>query len=380
MLKGIKLADRISVPSQRHITDAGQMIVPCAFARTGSQLYTAGQLGLQDREPKEVVTVFRDEADVFDESSMQTFRSAPVTLGHPKDADGKAISVSSENAKELQMGMLEGVPSRDEDMLTGTLVLSVQDAIDAIEEGTQELSAGYVCDIEEVDGKLYQRNIVANHIAIVPKGRAGSSCRISDEADAVIEGMEEDEKVAIQDSVVTDDSDNAEAPELHSKILFRHLTDAVSAAEAKVLVAEQALADAEESKTKLMEDHKEAISDLEGKLEDAIKINDEEVVERCQVIDHARLIADMSGFGDKSISDIKKLVLADQLPELCLDNKDESYIAARFDILVEDSQHETPMGKVLRDAANTKIVPTVDRVAKARDKMIERNKGATNKD
>lgn len=375
MLKGIQLADRISIPSQRHLTDAGQMIVPCAFARTGSQLYTAGQIGLVDKDPKEVITVWRDEADVFDETSMKSFRSSPVTLGHPKDADGKSIAVNAENAKELQVGMLEGIPSRDEDLLTGTLVLSVRDAINALEEGTQELSAGYTCDIEEVDGKFFQRNIVANHIAIVAKGRAGSSCRISDEADAVIEDMEEAEKATIHSSLGTDTSDALEAPELHAKILLRHVTDAVSAADAKVVAAEKALADAEEATVKLTEDHKEAISGLEIKLEDAIKINEEAVVERCEVIDKARLIADMSGFGDKSISDIKKAVLAAQMPSLNLDGKDDSYIAARFDILVEDSQHETPMAKVLRDAQNsTSVEPKKDPVVAARNKMIARNK------
>jgi len=370
MLKGIHLADRISIPSQRHLTDAGQMIVPCAFARTGSQLYTAGQLGLVDKDPKEVITVWRDEADVFCEDSMKSFRSVPVTLGHPKNADGVNIAINAENAKELQMGMLEGIPSRDEDMLTGTLVLSVQDAIDALEEGTQELSAGYICDIEELDGKWFQRNIVANHIAIVAKGRAGSSCRISDEADAVIEGMEEDEKAALHQDLV----DEAEAPEVHTRTLLRHLTDAVSTADAKTLVAEQALALADAAIDKLVVDHTAVLSDLEGKLEGAIKINDEAVLERCNVIEHARFIADMKGFGDKSIVDIKKLVLADQLPNLSLEGKDDAYVSARFDILVEDSERETPMGKVLRDAINTKVEPKKDAVAEARNKMIARNK------
>ena len=70
MLKGVSLTDRIEVPTQRQITDAGQMIVPCAFARTGSMQYTAGQLGLQDVAADKIVTVLSDEAAVFDEDTM----------------------------------------------------------------------------------------------------------------------------------------------------------------------------------------------------------------------------------------------------------------------------------------------------------------------
>ena len=79
----VQLADRISVPSERKLTDAGQMHVPCKFARTGTQLYTAKQLGLVDREENEVITVHREAADVFAVDSMESFRSSPVTIGHP---------------------------------------------------------------------------------------------------------------------------------------------------------------------------------------------------------------------------------------------------------------------------------------------------------
>ncbi len=126
----VNLTDRIEVPSERKLTDAGQMHVPCKFARTGTQLYTAGQLGLKDKEPNEIIEVHREEADVFDSESMATFRSAPVTIGHP------AEQVTAANAKELQVGSLEGMPTRDEDTLGGVLVLTAQEAIDVLEDGT----------------------------------------------------------------------------------------------------------------------------------------------------------------------------------------------------------------------------------------------------
>ena len=126
LLKGIKLVDRITVPTKRTMTDAGQMHVPCKFARTGAQIYSAKQLGLVDAEEGEIITVYRDEKDVFAIDSVESFRSAPVTIGHPRDANGTSIPVTAANAKELQVGMLEGMPIRDEDTLGGVLVLSAQ--------------------------------------------------------------------------------------------------------------------------------------------------------------------------------------------------------------------------------------------------------------
>ncbi len=377
MLKGVKLSDRIKVPSQRQLTDAGQMIVPCAFARTGTQLYTAGQLGIQDKETDEVIEVHRDEVDVFDEESMASFRSAPVTLGHPKGEDGLAIQVTAENAKELQVGMLEGKAVRDEDTLAGVIVLSSKEAIDALENGTQELSAGYVCDIAEVEGKYYQRNIRANHIAIVDKGRAGSSCRISDEADQVIEGLEESAKKDIEDSV-----DDSSKDLDYLTVLAKHIADESNAKadlEGKLKETDNKVVELTDEISKANETIEAKNKEIEAakvELEDAIAASNENVIERCEVIDKARYIADLKDFGDKTIADIKKLVVADQLPNLDLEGKDEQYINARFDILMEDAEKETPMSQVLRDHASNQVATKYDDpVAVARQNMINRNKG-----
>tara|TARA_R110000851_G_scaffold244874_4_gene397647 strand:- start:337 stop:1428 length:1092 start_codon:yes stop_codon:yes gene_type:complete len=348
-LTGVQLVDRISVPTQRTMTDAGQMHVPCKFARTGSQLYTAKQLGLVDADPSKIITVWREAADVFDEASLESFRSAPVTVGHPLNDDGTPKAVSAENAKELQVGMLEGMPLRDEDTLGGTLVITAKEAIDAIEEGTQELSAGYICDIEEVDGKYFQRNIRANHIAIVAKGRAGTSCRISDEADLVLEDQFEATQVELADA---------------AKLLVD--------ADAKILANEQTIADMKED----FEKTSEQLVKLKLELVDAKLAAEDGVVERCSAIENARLIADIRDLGDKSVMQIERLVVEDQMPDKDLSGKSEAYISAMFEILVDASKGETPMGKLLRTQAiaDTKVVvKPVDKVAEARLASIARS-------
>lgn len=350
MLKGIQLVDRISVPSARTINDQGQMIVPCKFARTGSQLYTAGQLGLQDVAPDKIITVYRDENDVFNQDSMDTFRSAPVTIGHPKDDQGSPIKVTSVNSKELQVGALEGMPTRDEDTLGGVLVLTAQEAIDTLEDGTQELSAGYTCDIEEIDGKMYQRNIKANHIAIVAKGRAGSSCRISDEALEVQEAEKEANKTVMVDEALLTDA--------QAQIVT--LTDALGVQ--KELVA-SLKTDAEEAEL--------AVESMKVELADAKVAASEGVIERCNVIEHARLIADMRDLGDKSVAEIRKLVVEDQYPKKDLSGKSEAFIEAMFEMLVDQAMGETPMSKLLATQTTHVTVDAayVDPVEKARLKM-----------
>ncbi len=347
-LIGVSLSDRIKVPSKRTMTDAGQMHVPCKFARTGTQLYTAGQLGLVDVDPDKVVTVFRDEADVFDEGSMDSFRSSPVTIGHPM-TDGVQIPVTAENSKELQVGMLEGMPVRDEDTLGGVLILTAQDAIDALEDGTQELSAGYTCDIEEVEGKLYQRNIRANHIAIVAKGRAGSSCRISDEAEVHLA----DELLSVQ----------LELADSQAKVI-----EVEAALEVQTTLVADMTTASEESEI--------ALAKAKAKLADAETAASEGVVERCEVIENARLVADMRDLGSKSTNEIKRMVVEDQMPEKELKDKSDAYIDAMFEILVDHSKGETPMSKLFRtqDTHVTIDAKPVDPVAVARQKMIDRNK------
>jgi hypothetical protein len=330
----VHLEDLLEVPSSRKLTSAGMMLVPCAFARTGSQMYDAAVLGFTDRAANEKVEVFRDEKTVFSGESMESFRSAPVTLGHPV-LDGVNIEITSGNSKDFQVGMLEGLPVRNEDQLTGTLVISDQAAIDAVNLGTTELSAGYTRDIELVDGKAFQRNVRANHIAIVKKGRAGRSCRIAD--------AEPDEALAKQ---VADLTAESAAKDL---LIADHET------ETTILKADLAKAKVTTSGTQLELDLK--VTDLVDTI--------------CQ----AKMLVDELDYKGKDVLQIRTDVLKCLNPKLVLDGKDPSYINARFDILIEDAPAETPMGILLRKNLITKDdKPVVDPVVTARNTMIDRQK------
>lgn len=365
----ITLEDRISLPTQRQFTDSGQMIVPCKFARTGTQIYTADQLGLQGGS--KLVEVHREETQVFDEVSMASFRSVPVTDGHPKSG-----LVTAETAPDFQVGMLEGLPTRDEDTLSGTLVITHQDAIDSIEDGNIELSAGYTCKLEMRDSQYFQTEIRANHIAIVPKGRAGSVCSIADEE--VTMTPEELKAKEAADAAATKLADAAAADE-------KLIADEAAAAE---LVADEAkpevplevqLADAVAALEVLQAKFDEAQEAASAKLALADTALVDAVEERVSVVLSALDMTDMevADFAGKSVQEIKHSVVATIKPDLSLEDRSDAYVAARFDVLAEDSgAGETPMGRLLSEnaAASHVEVKASTVVTDARAAMIARSK------
>ena len=335
MPHNITINDRIEVPSVRTKNSAGQMIIPCTFARTGVQKYLAGSLGLYHLDAADVVDVYREETEVFNTDSIESFRSSPVTLGHPR-VNGEPIKVSPENAKEYQMGMLEGIPVRDEDFLKGTIVVTNQEAMDAIEDGTKQLSPGYVCDIlmkkdDEGNERYYQSNIRGNHIAIVDKGRGGTSVTLADD---------DSEKLAIQD----------ELKETKKNLL------------------------AATTKLKAVSKLKEALKVSDEKdvnIEDLEEIISKKVDERCAVIEKAKSLTDELDFTGDCIVNIQRKVVASCLPEVSLTDKDDLYIKTRFDILVEDIG--SGLKKVLKTDITTDLPAYKDPVKEARIRMIKRN-------
>lgn len=91
--------------------------------------------------------------------------------------------LDAKNAKDFAVGALVGAVTKDSDHLRGRISVYDADAIDQMEQGKTQISVGYTCDLIEKPGNHHkygkydaqQTNVVANHIAIVDKGRAGSA-------------------------------------------------------------------------------------------------------------------------------------------------------------------------------------------------------------
>lgn len=158
------------------------------IARTGTQLYAAHELPFLEAGVDGLITVIREEADVFRPETIASFEGKSVTIRHS--------FVDPDNWGEVTKGTVQNVRRCpfESDLLLADLLITDAEAIDKVktkvdDDGRvtelpelREVSCGYDADYEQDrPGVAYQRNIVGNHVALVERGRAGPRCSIQDE-------------------------------------------------------------------------------------------------------------------------------------------------------------------------------------------------------
>lgn len=161
------------------LTRDGYAVAEVRAARTGIQQYAGREVGRPDLA---VVNVYRPPESVFAADSMASYGFKPVTINHP------AQGVTADSWKDLAVGVVGGDVVRDGGFVKVPLALMDAAAIKAVQDGTREISMGYVCDLAFEDGvtpegepyQAVQRDIRINHLALVPSGRAGPQCRVGD--------------------------------------------------------------------------------------------------------------------------------------------------------------------------------------------------------
>ncbi|KVU22305.1 hypothetical protein WK65_18395 [Burkholderia ubonensis] len=163
---------------KRSLTPEGFLLcedVP--IARTGEMLYAAGEVPIE-AGPDGLIRISRTPEEVFRDATMASCMGKDVTLDHPDDF------VQPSNYAGLTQGVMLN-PRRstlEPDLLVADLLIKHPDTIAAVQdEEIEEVSLGYEADYEQVSpGRGVQRNIVVNHVAIVPRGRCGPRCAIGD--------------------------------------------------------------------------------------------------------------------------------------------------------------------------------------------------------
>ena len=159
-----------------HMTETPEGFLIChdvKIARTGTQNYLAREIGL-DGMPERVLQVTRSAEDVFDPAAIASFEGKDVTNTHPSEM------IVQENQAAYSKGHAENV-RRVGDYLVADLYLKDPTLISEVKNGAmRDVSCGYYCQYE-ADGAGYrQTHIRGNHIAIVPRGRAGRDVAIKD--------------------------------------------------------------------------------------------------------------------------------------------------------------------------------------------------------
>lgn len=163
-------------------TGAGAVRIPATISRTGVQHY-----------PEDGLVEYRPDSEVFDEASLASLASVPVTLGHPP------TGVSPANAREHTIGHVTDAPPEarvkvdgsGEQWVKTTLIISDGAALRAIEADVAgQVSCGYSCELDmtpgvhPVTGEKYdavQRKITFNHVAVLTadqKPRAGGDAKL----------------------------------------------------------------------------------------------------------------------------------------------------------------------------------------------------------
>ena len=145
------------------------------IARTGTYQYLASEIGLDGNN---IITVNRDEKDVFSDKAIASFEGKPFTDNHPPDevnVDNWAMYSKGE-VKDVRRGK-----GGDSDKLVADIIVRDPIVVNEIFSGKREISAGYECEyVQDEKGNYYQSNIIGNHVALVTSGRAGHTVCIKD--------------------------------------------------------------------------------------------------------------------------------------------------------------------------------------------------------
>lgn len=331
----VLLGDKHTISTNRVLRDSGEMIAPATIARTGIMLYRAKDLGslFKDRDPESVVKVMTKPEVLFDQATIDSCRSIPLTIGHPKQ------DVSIRNNKELQKGFIEGTPTPDGTALAAYVVVNDEAAIKLVDSGVDQLSLGHssrVARVENEEWDAEKTSIIANHVAIVVKGRAQTT-RIGDSG----------ETIEMVDRA-TVDALEAERDSLKEKV--------------------------EELKAKQKEEEETRLTDeaIENKVAEKVKARVELLAQVARLGDF-----DSTELLGKSDIEIKRFVV-EKLHDVDMSAKTDVYIESRFDIALEDGETVTLSDAHAQSLQHGTQEKATKRVS-ARDEALERRKTRYNK-
>lgn len=166
----------------QHLTPEGFLVIEnTPIARTGMQDYAPSELPLERYDftpaPDGVYHVMRKPEEVFHPRAVLSANGKAVTNDHPWE------DVTIDNYHSLSIGDIYN-PRRSGEMLVVDMIIKRREGLDFVRGmGKRELSCGYDVDYYEIEpGRLEQRNIRINHVALVDRGRCGPSCAIADHA------------------------------------------------------------------------------------------------------------------------------------------------------------------------------------------------------
>lgn len=346
----MKIIDTFTIDAKPKKTDQGFLFANVRAVRTGVQRYAGHEVGRPDLQ---VVDVYRPETEVFNRDSVNSFAGITLTSNHPDE------EVTADNWKDYAVGdVVVGDVMREGEFMR--LQIMVRDAatIKAVENGKNQLSAGYDAELEWIDGvtddgltyQAIQRNIRANHLSIVDAARGGKQLKIGDG------------KVMTTKNIFVDG-------------LMVEVTDAADAAITKLIgernTARETLATKDASisdLTKQVETLTGEKAVLEQKVKDSALTPEQlnaAVAERAKVVDAAKKIIPTFDAGNKTDAEIKREAVKARIGDRAVAMKDGE-IDGAFEMLTADAKNDTNITDSLGRFDN-KVVNIVDAQKRADD-------------
>lgn len=277
---------------------------------------------------------YRPPEEAFKADSLASFLGKPITIGH------KAFVTAGNAAQVAPVGSVLSEGRQDGNNIIADIVIYNLDT------NARELSCGYTLDLDETpgttpEGEHYdaiQRNIRVNHIAIVPKGRAGVARLNMDGEQVLEEEQKEEQKMAEMTKVRLDSGIEYDcAPEVKVAIEKMNKDSADAKKAYDTLQAKFDALEAELAKEK--EGRKADAEKAKANFDEAIKAR----VELLKVAE-AHKVANADSMTDTEIKTaVIKAVRGDAIN---LDGKSADYIEAAFDMAKADiKQHEDGMAE-----------------------------------
>ena len=159
------------------------------ISKIGVYPYLGSEIGAD--EPDRIYKVYRPESELASEETIASFRLMPIIDEHT------VLGSEDEGLTPAERKGVQGALGQDihydRPYLRGTLKLFSESAKELVRSGTRrELSPGYRCRYDfspgVFDGQVYdaiQRDIRANHLALVTEGRTGPDVAVLDHAGAL---------------------------------------------------------------------------------------------------------------------------------------------------------------------------------------------------
>lgn len=151
------------------------------ITKAGVYPYLGKQIS-QDCEPDKIYYVLRPKEELFRKETLDSLRLIPLIDGHTMI--GKDFTAPEDKGLD---GTLGDNVSHDTDTVYNDLKIISNKMKEEIQNGKKELSLGYFCRYDKQPGTYkgqrydyVQRDIIANHLALVDKGRMGADVRVYD--------------------------------------------------------------------------------------------------------------------------------------------------------------------------------------------------------